>query len=85
MRSIQADPWLHYGGLICIHTEQNAKLWEDRLKSGNVVSFIPAHELDFSLPRVLRILGQNRQFLFQREIQESCAGVAADRFPIFCE
>ena len=82
VRAIQSDPWLHYGGLICVHPEPNPKQWEERLTSSNVVSFIPQHELDFSLPRVIRILGNNRQFLFQREIQDRLLNRIAGTFVI---
>ena len=82
VRAIQADPWLHYGGLICVHPDQTAGDWEKRLTAGNVVSFIPQHDLDFSLPRVIRILGNNRQFLFQREIQDRLLNRIAGTFVI---
>lgn len=73
LKAVKADPWLHYGGIIGIHRyryEQEEEL-EKKLRDTNIVAFIPRRDLDFSFPRLIRILNQNRQILFQRDIQNT--------------
>jgi hypothetical protein len=41
----------------------------EKIQNMNIVSLIQNERLDFSFPRVLRIVKQNRQILFQRHIQ----------------
>ncbi len=68
-RALEADPWMHYGGIIAVHSEGDESGFENRLKAVNVISLIRSAVFDFNFPRVLRILHQNRQILFQRSIQ----------------
>ena len=67
--ALEADPWMHYGGIIAVHSEEDEGAFENRLKAVNVIGLIRSAAFDFSFPRVLRILHQNRQILFQRSIQ----------------
>ncbi|MBN2442998.1 MAG: cyclic nucleotide-binding domain-containing protein [Spirochaetales bacterium] len=66
---ITADPWLHYGGIIGIFDNESEKEIVEKVKDTNIVSLIQKARFDFSFPRVLRIVKQNRQILFQRHIQ----------------
>ncbi|MBN1697157.1 MAG: cyclic nucleotide-binding domain-containing protein [Spirochaetales bacterium] len=66
---VKADPWLHYGGIIGIYEAEKEKEVHIKVKGTNIVSLIQNTRFDFSFPRVLRILKQNRQMLFQRHIQ----------------
>jgi anti-sigma regulatory factor (Ser/Thr protein kinase) len=69
LESVKADPWLHYGGIIGVHNYDRESYLEKRMMDSNVVSLIQRGGFDFSFPRVLRILNQNRQIIFQRDIQ----------------
>jgi len=67
--TIKEDPWLHYGGIIAIHSQDDEQPLEKRMKDYNLVSLIKTGQFDFNFPRVIRILNQNRQILFQRALQ----------------
>ena len=66
---VNTDPWLHYGGIIGIYDTEGEETLNTKLKNSNIVSLIQKARFDFSFPRVLRIVKQNRQILFQRHIQ----------------
>jgi anti-sigma regulatory factor (Ser/Thr protein kinase) len=68
--AIHSDPWLHYGGIVALHATGEVKDLEPWLKDLNVISLITRPEFDMNFPRLLRILSQNRQILFQRVFQE---------------
>ena len=69
IKIIEDDPWIHYGGIIAIHNFDDEAKLENSLKNNNIVSLISMGSMDFNFPRVLKILNQNRQIIFQREIQ----------------
>jgi anti-sigma regulatory factor (Ser/Thr protein kinase) len=68
IEAIKDDPWLHYGGVIAFYDDEDTQTVLDDLKSINLISVIRKQQADFFLPRVLRILSQNKSFLFQRDI-----------------
>ena len=69
LSTIKSDPWLHYGGIIGIHAAGLGNELEKSMKEYNVISLIDEGQFDFNFPRVIRIINQNRQILFQRDIQ----------------
>ena len=69
IKIIEDDPWIHYGGIIAIHNFDDEAKLESSLKNNNIISLISMGSMDFNFPRVLKILNQNRQIIFQREIQ----------------
>jgi anti-sigma regulatory factor (Ser/Thr protein kinase) len=69
LREIQEDPWLHYGGIIAIHDSADEKGLLEAMRDVNIVAVIRRHDFVSSLPRLLRIIRQNKQILFQRGIQ----------------
>jgi anti-sigma regulatory factor (Ser/Thr protein kinase) len=69
LQKVKGDPWLHYGGIIAVYAQTDEKKLMDLMKQSNVVGMIEKSRFDFSFPRILRILKQNRQILFQRHIQ----------------
>jgi len=69
LAEIKADPWLHYGGIIGLHSRENEAELEQSLKGSNVVSVINMNRFDFEFPRAIRIIDQNRQIVFQRDLQ----------------
>ncbi len=68
--AIRDDPWLHYGGVVAIHGENDDQAIQERLRDSNVIAVLRRRELDYSIERLLRILARNKQFLFQRGMQQ---------------
>lgn len=71
---IKSDPWLHYGGIIGIHSGSQEKELSEQMPDSNIISLIPRGQFVASFFRVLRIIVQNRQILFQRGIQSYLTG-----------
>ncbi|MFP4066595.1 MAG: cyclic nucleotide-binding domain-containing protein [Spirochaetaceae bacterium] len=71
---IKSDPWLHYGGIIGIHRGGQEQKLAEHMPDSNIVSLIPRGQFVSSFFRVLRIVVQNRQILFQRGIQSYLTG-----------
>ncbi len=67
--SMAADPWLHYGSIIGVCRRTDEKAVSERLAGSNVITLIPRPEFVRTFARVLRILIQNRQILYQRDLQ----------------
>jgi len=66
---IKHDPWLHYGGIVGIYNPEDEEEVFTRSKDINIVGLINSYQFDFHFERLLRIIRQNRQILFQRHIQ----------------
>ncbi|MFP4373742.1 MAG: cyclic nucleotide-binding domain-containing protein [Spirochaetaceae bacterium] len=71
---IKSDPWLHYGGIIGVHVGSQEKELSQQMPDSNIISLIPRGQFVSSFFRVLRIIVQNRQILFQRGIQSYLTG-----------
>ena len=71
LETIKNDSWLHYGGIIGIHNTEDEHQVLERMPNSNVLSTLRLTEFDATFPRLLKILKENRQFLFQRYIQGS--------------
>lgn len=69
LRTIQSDPWLHYGGIIAVHARQDAEEVVNEVPDSSIIAMISRGEFVSGFFRVLRIVIQNRQILFQRDIQ----------------
>lgn len=67
--STMTDPWLHYGGVIGVYARADREKVESLPRETNVVTMIRRGEFVETFFRVLVILYQNRQILFQRDIQ----------------
>ncbi|MFW6368596.1 MAG: cyclic nucleotide-binding domain-containing protein, partial [Spirochaetota bacterium] len=78
--TIRSDPWLHYGGLIGVCGRAQVTETERLISGSNVISLIPRGEFVSSFSRVLRILIQNRQILFQRDLQNYLIGNISGSF-----
>ncbi|HOX49357.1 MAG TPA: cyclic nucleotide-binding domain-containing protein, partial [Spirochaetales bacterium] len=70
LKEIQEDPWLHYGGIVAIHDDQDEKEALEAMRDANIIAVLRAREFMAGLPRLLKILRQNKQILFQRGIQQ---------------
>lgn len=82
IKIIEDDPWIHYGGIIGVHSSDNEAKLENSLKNNNIISLISMGSMDFNFPRVLKILNQNRQIIFQREIQRQLLSSISGSFII---
>jgi hypothetical protein len=69
LREIREDPWLHYGGIIAIHDAPDDKKLLEELRDTNIIAVLRVSEFAQAFPRLLKIIKQNKQILFQRGIQ----------------
>lgn len=69
LEEIRQDPWLHYGGIVMVHNLKDRPRVGEVVKDLNVIATMSRSEFVRGFFRVLRILLQNRQILFQRDLQ----------------
>ncbi len=69
IQRVKSDPWLHYGGIIGVHRRKDQEQATEAAKTTNLVALLPRSRFVNGLYRVLRILSDNRQILFQRDLQ----------------
>lgn len=67
---IRKDPWLFYGGVVAIHDDMDEKALDELTRDQNVIAVLKKREVERHFPRLLRIIRQNKQILFQRGIQQ---------------
>jgi anti-sigma regulatory factor (Ser/Thr protein kinase) len=82
LREIQEDPWLHYGGIIGIHDNMDDKQLLEAMHDANIIAVLRKKEFMANLPRLLRIVLQNKQILFQRGIQQHLLKTISGAFVI---
>lgn len=80
IEAITEDPWLHYGGVIGVHSRRDATIVDSLPRETNVVTMIRRGEFVETFFRVLFILHQNRQILFQRDMQLDFLGTIRGSF-----
>jgi len=80
IEAITEDPWLHYGGVIGVHSRRDAAVVDTLPRETNVVTMIRRGEFVETFFRVLFILNQNRQILFQRDMQLDFLGTIRGSF-----
>ncbi|MCR5081113.1 MAG: cyclic nucleotide-binding domain-containing protein [Treponema sp.] len=80
LNEIKGDAWLHYGGIIavCKNSEQVMELEE--LKDNNMIAILTVNQFKSNFERILRILQQNQQFLFNRGMQDLIGGQESGKF-----
>jgi hypothetical protein len=79
---IRKDPWLFYGGIIALHDNMDEKALEESMRDQNVIAVLRKREVERNFPRLLRIVRQNKQILFQRGIQQHLIKNIAGSFVI---
>ncbi len=77
---INDDPWLHYGGIICVCGDSNQVLEIEERKNANILAAQTLREFKIHFSRILRILWQNQQFLFNRGMQDVIGGQESGSF-----
>ncbi|HUX38666.1 MAG TPA: hypothetical protein VMV44_12265 [Rectinemataceae bacterium] len=70
LKDIQDDPWLHYGSIVAVHDDLVDKEMLESIRDANIVAVLPKREFLKNLGRLLRIIKQNKQIIFQRGIQQ---------------
>jgi anti-sigma regulatory factor (Ser/Thr protein kinase) len=79
---IRKDPWLFYGGIIALHDNMDERALEETMRDQNVIAVLRKREVERNFPRLLRIVRQNKQILFQRGIQQHLIKNIAGSFVI---
>jgi anti-sigma regulatory factor (Ser/Thr protein kinase) len=82
IRKVTEDPWLHYCGIIGIHKHKQENEFKELLKKVNIVSMIPETKAASLIPRILKIIKENRQILFQRYMQSQILSSISGSFII---
>ena len=70
MRVIHADPWLLFGGIIAIVNNHQEKSGLEKRRDPNILMTLDRKDFEQNAERLLRILTQNKQFLFNRGMQQ---------------
>lgn len=69
MEQIVADPWLNNGGIVAFFRDPPVQERIHQLRDTNIVIVLHAAEVRQQLPRVLEVIRENQQILFQRAFQ----------------
>ncbi len=77
---IREDPWLHYGGIVATYDDEEQKEAIFRLRESNIIAILTKREFTRDISRLLRILNQNKHFLFQRGMQQNLMSRISGRF-----
>lgn len=80
---ISADPWLHNGGIIAIVGRQADVQTIEMKKDPNILIVQTQSAFHNEFSRILRMLWNNQQFLFNRGMQEQLQGSESGSF--ICE
>lgn len=70
LSTIKEDPWLHFGGIIAVCSDRKTFEELEAKKDTNIVSIQKIDDFAKHFKRLLRILWQNQQFLFNRGMQD---------------
>lgn len=82
LAEVRADPWLHYGGIVAIHDNEDEQKLQETMKDQNVIAVLKKREFLSGFSRLLKIVRQNKQILFQRGIQQHLIKNIAGSFVI---
>ncbi len=70
MKVIHEDPWLLFGGIIAIVNNHQDKTALEKDRDANILLVLRRADFEANVDRILRILTQNKQFLFNRGMQQ---------------
>lgn len=80
LNAINKDPWLHNGGIIAV-VENPAEVQKiEESKNPNILAAQTLYSFNENFDRLLRILWSNKQFLFNRGMQESVGALEKGGF-----
>lgn len=80
LSTINEDPWLHFGGIIAVCKDQACFEELEAKKDINIVAIQKLSDFSKHFGRLLRILWQNQQFLFNRGMQDLIGGQESGSF-----
>ena len=80
LEAIKSDAWLHYGGIIAVCSGARQVEALEELKDNNMIAILTVQNFKTHFQRVLRILWQNQQFLFNRGMQDIIGGMENGSF-----
>ncbi|MBR4374212.1 MAG: cyclic nucleotide-binding domain-containing protein [Treponema sp.] len=78
--AINADPWLHYGGIIAVCKDGAQVQAIEERKDSNILIVCTVKNFMHQFSRILRILWQNQHFLFSRGMQDIVGGQESGSF-----
>ena len=80
LSTINADPWLHYGGIIAVCETRGKKQTLEELKDSNILCVLTLDEFKQNFERLLKLILANQQFVFHRGLQNDFAGEESGSF-----
>ncbi len=80
LAAINSDAWLHYGGIIAVCKDSTQVQEIEARKDANILMAQTVRDFSKHFSRLLRILWQNQQFLFNRGIQDVIGGQETGSF-----
>ena len=80
LSTINADPWLHYGGIIAVCETRGKKQTLEELKDSNILCVLTLEEFKQNFERLLKLILANQQFVFHRGLQNDFAGEESGSF-----
>lgn len=82
LSTINADPWLHYGGIIAVCETTGKKKTLEELKDSNILCVLTIQEFRENFSRLLKIVLENQQFIFHRGMQNDIGAGESGSFAI---
>lgn len=80
LQTINSDPWLHNGGVIAVVSNPLEVQSIEESKNPNILTAQTVYTFKTNFERLLRILWSNKQFLFNRGMQEFVGGIEKGGF-----
>lgn len=80
LSTINKDPWLHYGGIIAVCSSRGHKKTLEELQDSNILCVLTVEELKQNLPRLLKLVLANQQFIFHRGLQNEIGNEESGSF-----
>lgn len=74
LETINADAWLHYGGIIAVCKDDDQVKLIEYIKDDNILSILPMDDFKHNFEHLLNILYQNQQFFYTRGMQDIIGG-----------
>lgn len=82
MLKIVADPWLNFGGIIALFDDSDMENKINELLSSNIIISLSHRDVSGLLPKILRVVHDNSQILFQRAIQSDLVSSISGGFEL---
>ncbi|HMA99577.1 MAG TPA: cyclic nucleotide-binding domain-containing protein, partial [Spirochaetota bacterium] len=82
LNEIYKDKWLNSAGIIAIHDYDKEEDFINKVKHTNIIAAVNIRYLEENLVRILKILRQHRNILFQRAFQAMFIGKTSGSFLI---